>query len=60
MIMTFKTWFLGLEDKEKVSFFGVIGCAIGAILVLMGQTGWGIAFLFGGFTGILFLFNSES
>lgn len=58
--MRFKTWFLGLEDKEKVSFFGVIGCAIGAILVLLGQTGLGIAFLVGGFIGILFIGNSES
>jgi hypothetical protein len=58
--MTFKSWFLGLSDNEKVAFFGVIGCGIGGLLLWAGQLGWGFGFLFGGFIGILFLGNSES
>lgn len=65
--MTFKKWFLGLTDNEKVAFFGLIGCGLGGGFLAIGQTvvsypftGLGLGFLVGGFFGILFLGNSES
>jgi hypothetical protein len=42
--MTFKSWFLGLSDNEKVAFFGVIGCGIGGLLLWAGQQGGVLAF----------------